>query len=867
MSKIIFVSSTLPDKELLLSSLQPGYIPYTFFNEVLEADKPTITRVGFVWRNNGITEVPFFNECEELNNLQRVINELSLYTSLQDVDLITCSINSDHWLSFIDELKTGLTTTNINIHYSLNQTGNGVGSDWILESDNVDLLGEGMCFNTKILEYGYILDSKANATNVGEFFSNGGDTLPFKIDSISAEGYRNIVYDNSQGDINGNDLFIEVGDGDVVYGWEDGDPSFQISITGNRTTVLFKVNSVNESSTIKNLDFHTIDDQHKFTPIKTNNVSANYKVFISNVRSNCKYPKWQGGIVGRNSFKGMNNGVVHIEGCEYYGTGSSTSGFSGGIVATQSLQDCVNSTVNFINCSFTGEGVGNYSGGMLGRQTLTGCDSTTINIINCVFTGNTIGKYAGGLVGSHFLQNSINSVCNMFVCLSTVGVNVMRYGGCLTGSYPLNNTTTNTIIRIEDCFTSGELSTGAGGIMSSQINLSSCSGCSIEVKSCITECSPLSLANTYGFGGFGYTQDNELKLENCLFLNEFSRIVASIELNKTQYIKNNVMTSGSFGYLNYVHTSNDEFYHFSELTGDVNTFNTFNTYLSQNNAFIDSELKDADVILFTTDTSRSAHSSSYTISTPINKSIEYNTSTSSFTINVYEQQQFAQSSSSGDPYVNTFSGFFYKLPNKRAVYRLFSSKDVVVNALVDKLPAKWEKTIDTFYRNDPRYKSYEKNIVRGGYFYTRFYIRYRDSYVVLDAQTNIIEKGVTKRDSDNMTVLKDDNVRLFKSEQEGSSEYTSLLFKFRSTSNKIIEVELKRFSNPAIINGISVDVQVMTDDLQGILVEDIHPKYNKIKCLTYINRNLEKRGGARKKQKKIVKRYQKRFDEMWINIL
>ena len=90
--------------------------------------------------------------------------------------------------------------------------------------------------------------------------------------------------------------------------------------------------------------------------------------------------------------------------------------------------------------------------------------------------------------------------------------------------------------------------------------------------------------------------------------------------------------------------------------------------------------------------------------------------------------------SSGDPYITTFSGVKYKLPNQTKIYRMFKKDDLVINASCSPLTTKeFEKVQKAVGKN---YK-----VPQNGYFYDKFYVHYGGKYLIFDRYINVIEKN------------------------------------------------------------------------------------------------------------------------------
>jgi hypothetical protein len=87
------------------------------------------------------------------NNIINIINTLkSKLDKKLIVDILTCNLKSPEIIKEISQIQNDL---DINIQYSLDQTGNNPRGNWILESDNVDI--KNVYFTEKINEWNSIL--------------------------------------------------------------------------------------------------------------------------------------------------------------------------------------------------------------------------------------------------------------------------------------------------------------------------------------------------------------------------------------------------------------------------------------------------------------------------------------------------------------------------------------------------------------------------------------------------------------------------------------------------------------------------------------------------------------------------------------
>jgi hypothetical protein len=195
MDKIILIHNNVPDRDIFINNINENiHKADKFSNLSNDIDNSAINRIGLVWLNNGVVNIPFFddyiNDSLSVNELPEEFM-LKMYPNITDIDLITCNINTQNWFSYIQNIKDALLNKhniNVNIHYSLDQTGNSENSDnidWILEQpNNLDLLTEGIYFNS-MTNYRYVLDGEATAIsevndpNYGFFKDSNDIYIPF----------------------------------------------------------------------------------------------------------------------------------------------------------------------------------------------------------------------------------------------------------------------------------------------------------------------------------------------------------------------------------------------------------------------------------------------------------------------------------------------------------------------------------------------------------------------------------------------------------------------------------------------------------------------------------------------------------------
>ena len=216
--------------------------------------------------------------------------------------------------------------------------------------------------------------------------------------------------------------------------------------------------------------------------------------------------------------------------------------------------------------------------------------------------------------------------------------------------------------------------------------------------------------------------------------------------------------------------------------------------------------------------------------------------------------QTLSSYSSGDPYITTFFGHKYKLPNINKIYRCievpYNNKNIIVNASVSSLTNKEKETL--------LHISTEYNIhnpVIDGYFYDKFFIGYGDKYAIFNRYIELIETNIDSSNEEDISIIYDNNNKLFTCPIQGSS-YS------KSTYIKIFNVciELQSIFHPQIINGINITYSGSSlHNVVGIFNTTKHPKWYNIKKLHNTN--------ALKIDSDInMKIYRKNINEKWVDV-
>ena len=149
MTKILILSNSLLYDKTLVDSIKSDIIQYNENSYPDISNIDSITHLSFIYhnrKNEVLQMLPFYEEKNSSLNYnfftKKVIDLINLAKTKTPqgtqliVDLITCDLNST---DFVEQMALMETEMNIDIRYSVDQTGNNPQGNWILESDNVNI--------------------------------------------------------------------------------------------------------------------------------------------------------------------------------------------------------------------------------------------------------------------------------------------------------------------------------------------------------------------------------------------------------------------------------------------------------------------------------------------------------------------------------------------------------------------------------------------------------------------------------------------------------------------------------------------------------------------------------------------------------
>jgi uncharacterized protein YjbI with pentapeptide repeats len=462
--------------------------------QIQSLNKDNLTHLAFVYHYPGYHSVPFLdgikhdlsdniieNKYQYFNNdIIDLIKNLGIELT---VDLICCNLRDN---DFKEEVKLIEKELNINIRYSVDQTGNNPQGNWILESDNIDI--KDIYFTEEINKWNGVLNSGRNTSaiinnsGIEDYFSWDENTKTLTL--LQDIDWQTFITESGW---NVTD-YIALSYNEIF----DGNHHV-IDLCGNSTGGMFGVlsNNIDNAPTIKNLGVTGGNIINNGGAILR---QRQIYFIIENCYNNCYTTIECGGIIGK--FSGPSTATNEnyysiIKNC--YNTADIYNIRSGGIVA----RSCKN--ISVINCYNTGNIETNDVGCIIAPY----CNY--ISIINCYNAGstgiltnnNTI--QCGGIVGTYCNYISISN------CYNTGNLRSNKSSGIVT--IGCNN------ISISNCYNTGNLNY-TGNLYCAGIMLFNNS-----YNVVITNCYNISDDNTNIFYDYSpnlsYIHDYPITIKNC----------------------------------------------------------------------------------------------------------------------------------------------------------------------------------------------------------------------------------------------------------------------------------------------------------------------------------------------------------------
>jgi hypothetical protein len=431
----------------------------------------------FVYHFPGYHSVPFLETVKEdlcgnlLDNKYHYFNDeiIDLIKELGNeltVDLLSCDLKDDNFKEEVAKIESDL---NINIRYSVDQTGNNPQGNWVLESDSVDV--KDLYFSETIDQWNGVL---TNGRTISQIRGITGYDTYFTIDGNTIKLNGNFTWSNITSNLGWNiNDYVTLGNGQSFDG-----QGYTIDLTG---ITLFEglfassATSLPDGSTI---DVSNYNDETKYIGCPTiknlgilNGTLLNFRGYLIRqsqhyfVVDNC----YSTGVIIQSSGGICSNGSKRFLAKNCYSTGNITKQDSGGICGG----GCYLCMIK--NCYSTGNISANNCGGI--------CASfcNTNFIIDCYSSGIIQGQYAGGICGKN--SGSYNGITTINNCFSTGAITGDNAGGIAGSEAGVNNPNDSNQrsgkIYINNCYSTGTIdsnASNAGGITGSRcaINYGKC---------------------------------------------------------------------------------------------------------------------------------------------------------------------------------------------------------------------------------------------------------------------------------------------------------------------------------------------------------------------------------------------------------
>jgi len=216
----------------------------------------------------------------------------------------------------------------------------------------------------------------------------------------------------------------------------------------------------------------------------------------------------------------------------------------------------------------------------------------------------------------------------------------------------------------------------------------------------------------------------------------------------------------------------------------------------------------------------------------------------------------------GDPYLNPIFGGITKLPDKKAVYRLFQGKHIYINGFVDKISPEKRETMEKWFYNKTGIDSKLLGFVTSGYFYSQIFIHSEDKSILFDFDKSTIKLNSNDKDyfkiTNNYEREKDNSYLL----NAKCNKYT---ISWKHDDYTHIKFMVKIYENPQIDNSVSIEVESNIRDCKGLLVRNYRPSLMEIPDI-----KTKKYAKLSKRLKRAKNKYSttpiKKNNEIWVNM-
>jgi hypothetical protein len=214
-----------------------------------------------------------------------------------------------------------------------------------------------------------------------------------------------------------------------------------------------------------------------------------------------------------------------------------------------------------------------------------------------------------------------------------------------------------------------------------------------------------------------------------------------------------------------------------------------------------------------------------------------------------------QSGSFGDPYIWSIkSKIPVKLPNKKAVYRMFEQGNNFVNASVDMASENHKERMEKWCES-----STLTNIITDGFFYNNFFIHASGHELTINPYTRKCNyTGPNEEKMGFFTISSKKDVFKCGGFYESCEKF---IISWKDEKNETLKTEIMFFRNPHIENGINIIPNSITNAI-GMIVDNYKPKLMQVPFLTTTKYKKLYKNIKRKNIKQIINI--KKKNEIWV---
>ena len=216
----------------------------------------------------------------------------------------------------------------------------------------------------------------------------------------------------------------------------------------------------------------------------------------------------------------------------------------------------------------------------------------------------------------------------------------------------------------------------------------------------------------------------------------------------------------------------------------------------------------------------------------------------------------------GDPYIKPIIGSITKLPDEKALYRLFQGLDVYINCSVDKISEKKQKHMEDWFYRKTGFDSKLFGFITSGYFYNKMFITSENHELLCDFDKQSIT--MDEKDQEYFTIsntygVEKENTFIL---NEKCSIYT---ISWPHKQYNSIEFTIKIYENPQIDNAVSIQVAGNIIDCKGLLVRNYKPSLMTISDIK-IKKDKKLNNKLKKAKHKFSTKAIKDDGEVWIKV-